>query len=1233
MWMSSHRIQSGGVSDPSETTAPCNEHDASQWKSADFHSDKDVETLPDAIQRLIDDRDVRVFETMDNFRRYDPTPQPSSLISSGLASGARFNCELGRPHCYDGRMLADGGGPLKKDDTRTKETQPRKRLVRQSPLFHLTLPQKPHLCTQRRILPHNVGSCHLKRIPQPYLRISRSSTPLPLGFSSDQLDPAAGDFLLISLLTACLALKFAWPHRFVSRKKGFKKSPNRRTPPSAVEDVGMSAKDARRNDEDERMREDSVKGVPTRLGQVIARYFSQPDIHVCVIRWSLCETEQPLMHDSAHSGSLCGIRVSHHLSHHLWTKPRIGINGDPLNYDRVALMTTKSTQLPDLKADEATDLPHTETQEVTTQPQPWGTSGSHSLSQAIPGFALQGQQPMSLRPSPFNAYPQGFTDRTDQAMIWNAPPTILMNESPHLPLFHHQSFPSTMSGPANTHTVQYPFFHGGTFPGAHNFTIGTAIMNDHGQLEEEKILEKGLNMLLAKAMPDAMLHSEARSYPPRCNEDTRKTMRDGLLEWGLRDRAAQALLWLSGPAAVGKSAVAQTVAEAMKEEGRLGGVFFFSRPNNRSNPNVVIPTLVYQLILILPPYKLIIAQRLHEDPTILSQDRRSQFREFFTIPFITALAVRPLTRLNAELLDLLSRQPLLLVLDGLDECNDHNAQCELIQLIGRYVIEDGDSRLRWMVCSRPESHLKVVFSSSGLAGAVLRKKLQVDNKEAQADALRIIQKGFSDIRNRYPDHVDAGWPQESQVRFIAEQASGHLGFASFIIRFIGDEKYDDPSGQLDVCIDFLQRMGSSGFGPNPLHALDLLYSRILSDVQKNLLHYTDSILGMLVLYGQEKLSALTLANFLGLKKATFYGSLQRLHSVLMIPNPNEAHDNSIKVYHASFFDFLKDSARSGEFAVDEASIHFDIASSSFEWLRYYCKNPSEQELVDLSWASTLINRQKLLGSICDFAFGACWKSFAQIPHDSRVTLIPTLKTYDFDILDSKWQEASEGQRRDFAYFVQWLLTTDTGIPVRIDCWHSNHLPKRGESESQQTIISWYEKDPSAFIQAIIKDAGYAPEYSILLRIMSHSKPARFCLHLSHFLEDRKDDTILLLMGSRNSGKNQSALSIVGNVMKANGTPAYPSELCLYQEYKANGYKFIAETQAGRALVAVVRVTGDLDKTKELRLPISDDNDLLEGLTSALAELAEDDELFKLLEEEFREIPGPAGKITDPFERW
>lgn len=101
------------------------------------------------------------------------------------------------------------------------------------------------------------------------------------------------------------------------------------------------------------------------------------------------------------------------------------------------------------------------------------------------------------------------------------------------------------------------------------------------------------------------------------------------------------MLWILGPPGVGKSAVAQTIAEDMKDSGRLGASLFFSRINHRDDPDGVIPTLAYQLAIKCPEYERIITECFADDPTILEKNRRTQFKELIIDPFQVLMTRNP----------------------------------------------------------------------------------------------------------------------------------------------------------------------------------------------------------------------------------------------------------------------------------------------------------------------------------------------------------------------------------------------------------------------------------------------------------------------------------------------------------------------------------------------------------------------------------------------------------------
>lgn len=106
----------------------------------------------------------------------------------------------------------------------------------------------------------------------------------------------------------------------------------------------------------------------------------------------------------------------------------------------------------------------------------------------------------------------------------------------------------------------------------------------------------------------------------------------------------------------------------------LGAAFFFSSlEHRRSDVLRVIPTLSYQLAIRNANYKNFVTQQLASDPSVLDATLPIQFQK---------LIIEPFSRLNLPTAQqAVNPRPYLIILDGVDECQDEDAQCELIELI------------------------------------------------------------------------------------------------------------------------------------------------------------------------------------------------------------------------------------------------------------------------------------------------------------------------------------------------------------------------------------------------------------------------------------------------------------------------------------------------------------------------------------------------------------------------
>ncbi|KAF5357810.1 hypothetical protein D9756_001264 [Leucocoprinus leucothites] len=296
-----------------------------------------------------------------------------------------------------------------------------------------------------------------------------------------------------------------------------------------------------------------------------------------------------------------------------------------------------------------------------------------------------------------------------------------------------------------------------------------------------------LECLRSAGTPEAGLDSASRYPHPRCHPGTRKSIQEKLLKWLLDIPHEWRMIWLFGPAGVGKSAVAQTFAEAAKDQRLLAASYFFSstRGEKRSDPLRVIPTVAYQMTIHSDPCKSAIARKLASDPSILDATLEVQFQGLVEEPFL---------QLASHQAQPFGKSLHVIVVDGLDECSDDEAQCQLVELI-KEAAHKTYLPLLWLICSHSERHLKSTFSQIEHAQVRRREELVTDN-ELRADIERFMHARFKEIHYKYRDiisvSVDNPWPTESDLAIIMGQVSGHFVVASAAERYVGDASVGDP---------------------------------------------------------------------------------------------------------------------------------------------------------------------------------------------------------------------------------------------------------------------------------------------------------------------------------------------------------------------------------------------------------------------------------------------------------
>ncbi|KAJ7827683.1 hypothetical protein B0H14DRAFT_2516922 [Mycena olivaceomarginata] len=422
-----------------------------------------------------------------------------------------------------------------------------------------------------------------------------------------------------------------------------------------------------------------------------------------------------------------------------------------------------------------------------------------------------------------------------------------------------------------------PTTQGGTFFSANNVNTAENIIHNHCHGET------GIH-ILHRAVALEALYDSADSFPqPKCHPETRIKLLDDLYQWATQNNPAQPICWLHGPAGAGKSAVMQTMCKKLKSTNRLGGAFFFKRGHaTRGDSRALFVTLAYQLALNnnreLNP---LISQIVEHDPSIVGRSMDAQLRQ---------LIIEPCKSLKDSV------APILLV-DGLDECNTHDAQVEVLHLIGRVVCQHPNI-FRIIIASRPEAHIRDSLEEPSFGGI-----LRFFNVEQSFDDVQtFLCDEFARIQREHKhtmEGVPAPWPSVDILKGLVRKSSGYFVYASTVVKFV-DDKYFHPIDRLRAVVELSQTPSEV-----PFAALDQLYIQILSGVPPQFrLTLGDILQGCVLLWNT--LTSDEIEKLLELRPGVVHLILHGLHSVIDVTG-------AVYAYHASFWDFLQDPQRSSIF--------------------------------------------------------------------------------------------------------------------------------------------------------------------------------------------------------------------------------------------------------------------------------------------------------------------------------
>ena len=414
-------------------------------------------------------------------------------------------------------------------------------------------------------------------------------------------------------------------------------------------------------------------------------------------------------------------------------------------------------------------------------------------------------------------------------------------------------------------------------------------------------------------MPGAAFDSIDRHPAPACLPGTRLELLARLSDWVDNPNCDQPICWLNGLAGSGKSAVAQSIAEKYATQRRLAASFFFSRKEIlRRKAHGFFPTLACQLLVFAPSVRPALLHALDADATIPTKVLLEQARRLLQEPVMSSPTSFP--------------DPVLIVVDSLDECDDANMASEIVHLLAG-ILQHCRWPLKLLFTSRAEPHIVQTFQHSELQN--MTRSLQLQDFGVDDDIRAYLRHSFAGIgeSTNAMSVNNHALPRssEDEIEMIVQKAAGLFIFATTVVKYKGLD-YGSPATQLQAVLQVLQHGASaeSAFVHSPLDTLYLDVLRRIPDAEK-----VRSVLG-LVVFAFRPLSTRGLKDLVWNFQFDASYIVKNLRSVLVISGSDSEIDGSVHIYHTSFRDFLTSSHRSQRYFVDPVIFHSTLALACLE---------------------------------------------------------------------------------------------------------------------------------------------------------------------------------------------------------------------------------------------------------------------------------------------------------------
>jgi len=386
----------------------------------------------------------------------------------------------------------------------------------------------------------------------------------------------------------------------------------------------------------------------------------------------------------------------------------------------------------------------------------------------------------------------------------------------------------------------------------------------------------------------------------KCLDGTRVEILNEIVDWiNNTDVAAPPIYWLYGQAGKGKSAIAHTIALQAQNLGMLGSCFCFSRVRQHEQLHIkLFPTIARDLAdrdLRLRPLLVEVTIKNHSlrDTT----DVVTQWNK---------LILEPLSQLKVS-----PTGNVVVVIDALDESGTEGTRATVLDVLAVYGAEL-PANFRILLTSRPLVDIGEALNASPHVYA--RSLDAIDAESTMRDIHLYVSTRLKTLRGTFTDE---------NFQQLAAKSEGVFAWARLACDFMSPRIGVIPKDRFHAIIS-----NAPGDGRT---LLDGMYSSFLNDLFRgsNVRWEFHSVMRQ-ILWLNEPLSISALdfmRNRFPREDDRFPVGLVLNPMASLLAGANEV-STPVLPLHLSFYDFLLDEKRSGEFFVQQGDVNRDLAVAS-----------------------------------------------------------------------------------------------------------------------------------------------------------------------------------------------------------------------------------------------------------------------------------------------------------------